>query len=554
MVAEPMIADECIAIPGLPPMPLDPSDDWAAWRRWRKLVLVHRERVHGETMTSAAARSREFRRCRRSRDYFIAVYGFIYEPRADPRKAELPYVPYPRQVELGRAIDQCLATEVGPETDLVVSKSRDVGATWYLVTDALWRLLFLPTFQGRLVSRTFDLVDQRYSPDSMFVKVDFILDRLPTWLLPAAFERRKHRLANRLVNPDTGAAIVGESTKGGRGGRATVRYYDEACFIEGFEGKWDDAANSTNHRIAVSSESLEEDDGFFNIRTGRRRQGIPAVFTFDYWQVPGHGAEWLATMRARMKPDKFANEIMRDPQQGMSSFVYPAMQHAQLTHAAYVAEWPMYCTIDDGYDDDFVALFLQRDPLTGRFRMVRAYTNSHQPIRFYGSILQGVEDHKFAHDYTAADKEFMEWTRRQWVEKDVRGKRQLMSKTLYFGDRHGEHHTLESGKSPFEVLWVEYRIYVTTARTPEQNTHKYRRDACMDLLTRLDFHQDPGVALCLQAFQEYRFPKRRDHVQAVTEVKTGIHSWASHWCTALEYFAVCVGLGYAAPRPRLVQE
>jgi hypothetical protein len=532
--------DNALSIPGLDevvgPMPLDHE----SWSSWRKRVMAHREVVWAACEHNQAERKRQTALCAASRDYFLSVFGFIYEPRADSAKATRAYVPYPRQVELGRTIDWCL-TQSGPNADLLVSKARDVGASWYLVGDDLWRWRFLPTYQGRLVSRNENLVDMAGNSDSLFYKLDFIRDRIPQWLLPKGFNERRHRLRLRLINPETGAAIIGESTtsQSGRGGRATTRKYDEGSFIRGFEGIWDAAANSTEHRIVVSTESLEEDDGFYNIENGRNNRIPPCIFGFDWDQVPGHDMNYYNDMQNRLSEDAFQREILRNATAGLGAWVYPEARDKVVGDFPYMPEWDVYVSIDDGFDDDCAIHFIQKDHQNDRYRIIESYTNSHLPIDFYGSILKGLPEDRFARSYSKRDYALMEWVRQFWPET---GTPKIKS---FYGDHHGTHTDMSTGTSPFNRLAMFYNITVITST---KTAHKDRQDATHVVLEKTDFNDTPDVARTLQAFQEHRRPRRKSTSEATSESRGGVHDWTSHPVSSFEYFAQAAGyLGDAAP-------
>jgi len=111
--------------------------------------------------------------------------------------------------------------------DVVVRKTRDMGASWLLSAIAVWGWMF-HGWQSLLVSRVEDLVDRTGDPDSLFWKVDYLIASQPEWLLPAKPERfakggewRQHMM---LRHPESGATIAGQASTEhiGRGGRRTL--------------------------------------------------------------------------------------------------------------------------------------------------------------------------------------------------------------------------------------------------------------------------------------------------------------------------------------------
>jgi hypothetical protein len=157
-------------------------------------------------------------RCSQDSLFFINVFCFTHDPRRNP--AKLPFITYPYQDDLIRALD---AAVVDGE-DLRVEKSRDMGVSWCVCLWMTWRWLFHPHQSFLMLSRKEDLVDG--DSDSLFGHIDFAMKSLPAWLIPP-----HQRTKLKLINGQNGSAIEGESTNGdaGRGGRRTAILWDEAA-------------------------------------------------------------------------------------------------------------------------------------------------------------------------------------------------------------------------------------------------------------------------------------------------------------------------------------
>lgn len=166
-----------------------------------------------------------------SQDILFYVNSFLWT--FDPRLVELdentniPFLTWNCQDWFfGECVD-CLG-----KYDLNLEKTRDLGASWMVLTtlDWFWRfddrhLSFL------LVSSKEDLVDWRGNPDTLFAKLDHIDKTLPWFLKPKAGINRYnlHR-----ENLDTGSVFTGAATTGdvGRAGRRTAIYMDEFSIFE----------------------------------------------------------------------------------------------------------------------------------------------------------------------------------------------------------------------------------------------------------------------------------------------------------------------------------
>lgn len=112
--------------------------------------------------------------------------------------------------------------------DVVIEKSRDMGASWMMLTLFQWRWQFYPLQSFLMMSRKEDYVDSTGNPDSLFWKLDFLLEYQPSWLRPV-FTRNQMML----VNVENKSVISGETTNqnAGRGGRRTAILIDEAAAI-----------------------------------------------------------------------------------------------------------------------------------------------------------------------------------------------------------------------------------------------------------------------------------------------------------------------------------
>jgi len=105
-----------------------------------------------------------------------------------------------------------------------IKKSREVGATWLILGCGLNLWLFTPRIKGLITSRKEELVDKKGNPDTLFWKLDFMLQHLPEWVIPEYTRTDRH-----LENLWNGSIIDGEATveSVGKGGRRTWAFCDE---------------------------------------------------------------------------------------------------------------------------------------------------------------------------------------------------------------------------------------------------------------------------------------------------------------------------------------
>lgn len=156
--------------------------------------------------------------CRSDIMFYINTFCWTYDPRL--KVSTVPFLTYPYQDDaILKIID---SVDVG--SDLLIAKSRDMGASWLILTAFEWLWRFKHGQSFLVVSRNEDYVDKAGNPKSLFWKFDFLHKNMPGWLLPNIT-----RTKLRLSNDDNMSTIDGESTTGdvARGDRRTAIMMDE---------------------------------------------------------------------------------------------------------------------------------------------------------------------------------------------------------------------------------------------------------------------------------------------------------------------------------------
>lgn len=159
-------------------------------------------------------------RCRQDILYYINTFVYEFNPRHKGHE-EGPFICWPFQEEyIFWRLDH-----IERDRDTVTEKSREVGVTWMSLIIHDWLAQFKRRQKFLAISHTEDAVDRRDDPDSMFWKIDFMHEHLPSWM-PGA--KAKH-LDLRFSFPDSKSFIAGTATtkRTGVGGRATEVLCDE---------------------------------------------------------------------------------------------------------------------------------------------------------------------------------------------------------------------------------------------------------------------------------------------------------------------------------------
>jgi hypothetical protein len=236
--------------------------------------------------------------CSQSVLFFINAFVFtlrIFEPGEDglvqqAEHSHLPFVTWEIQDEHILRIEHCV--EEGEQ--LGTDKSRDMGATWDHLAEYVHRLLFRDDESHLMISRKEDAVDvldgqpKNYpfgslaDPGTLFGKIDYIISRLPEWMLPRLMRKKMH-----LVNLDTRSRIDGESSNAtaGSSDRRTSIFLDEAAKMKEAEAIFRSTKDVTACRLICSTPNGAGTAYSKLILSGR----IP-VMRLPWWEHPEKGA------------------------------------------------------------------------------------------------------------------------------------------------------------------------------------------------------------------------------------------------------------------------
>lgn len=168
------------------------------------------------------------------------VWGYDPRPKVPQESREMPFITWPKQVELANTQVRCLLKG----EDHVIVKSRDVGVTILIGSLTCWAWNFLD-YEFLIVTKDEELLDDGTNMSYFGKLTNLILKRLPMWMLPArwSFEsRRQFSITGKLRKPmligdswqPKGAAILGKAAgrNVGTGCRAAALVVDESDVID----------------------------------------------------------------------------------------------------------------------------------------------------------------------------------------------------------------------------------------------------------------------------------------------------------------------------------
>jgi hypothetical protein len=164
--------------------------------------------------------------------------------------------------------------------DLLIDKSREMGATWIVLGAFFAEWLLMPDSTFLVISRKEEYVWKRGNPDTLYWKLEYLLKNLPNWITPKVDLSERH-----LLNMNNGSVIDGESTNSdvGAGGRRQAIMCDEFARVNAADALWiaDTLSDTTPARI-FNSTPTSRGHPFGQIRFGGRVE----VFTLGWWRHP----------------------------------------------------------------------------------------------------------------------------------------------------------------------------------------------------------------------------------------------------------------------------
>jgi len=481
----------------------------------RKRILLNQQCEKNSDLRATA-----LEQCKKDKVFWFDNFCWTYDPRVVP--SNVPFILHEKQIKFIEWLDELLEkSRQGIKVNAITDKPRDVGVSYTIMGWILWHYLF-DDFVARVGSRKEDYVDKKGETDTLFYKLDYIMRRLPKWMIPD-WENERHYMM--FGHPRNENAVSGESANPnfGRGGRKSVTVFDEFGFWQWAKSSWESAGESTNFRLAVSTPpETGKDSHFYKLSAGLK--GKVEKFEFEWTDVPTRDEKWLAQQKATKSDEEFQREVLKSFEGTTANKVYAAdFRFARLTQVDYNPELPLFVSWDFGLDE--VAMFwLQKDFETNWVYIIDSYHNSDKTIDFYvpfitGEIVSEIGK-KAVHHYSERDLSIIK-------------RHQKWKGATHYGDPDVKKRNLTDKLSVKDVL-EDNDIYVQT-HYRDQTDHLTIRERTRMLFRRTEINE-ARCEYAIDAVRSARYPERIEGSQSTSPVKLPIHDWTSHFRTALEYF------------------
>jgi len=230
-------------------------------------------------------------RCSRDPVFWLDTFGYTFSPKEHSDNPDRLFILYPYQEQAFYSLNDGIG-----KADRLIEKSRDMGASWICLSVLTWRFLFRRGQTFLVTSRKEDLVDKRGDPDSLFWKVDYLINNLPFWMRPDI-----ERVSLHFSNPSMNSVIDGESTNKDLsvGGRRTAIMLDEFAKVEEFGHRVLTGTRDTTNCRIFNSTPQGAAGAYFDIREKMKSQNPDSIIRMHWSQHPDKSAGLYTTYEGR---------------------------------------------------------------------------------------------------------------------------------------------------------------------------------------------------------------------------------------------------------------
>ena len=451
--------------------------------------------------------------------YWISTFCYTFNPKVTP--SHLRFRLFPFQNRLVRELVQAIRNG----DDIFIDKTREMGVTYTILATFLWFWLYEPASNFLIGSRKEDYVDNRRGgttgnkEESLFGKIDYMMSRLPEFVLPKGFKKDRHFNYMSLVNPENGNVISGESSNANfsRGGRQKAIFLDEFAFWDNSNSVWGATADTTNCRIIATTPGVQPSKAK-RLRFGKDGEKIKIV-TLNYNLDPRKNKKWLDEQRERRSTEDFGREIMVNWETSITGRVYPEIESAAYGSFPFLVNQPLYCSWDFGLDGVAI-IFWQQNPANGKWRVIDCFESQDKPIEWYFPLFGKPLDSKF-----------------QYTDDDLKAISQISQypRAIHFGDPDVKKRSILTGTSTRTEL-EKVKVYVQSIA---KNDFYIRREKTKVYLQKgIEINANARTDYFHECIKSARYPQREETSQATTPVALPIHDFTSHYRTSMEYFFV----------------
>jgi hypothetical protein len=496
--------------------------------------------------------------CKNDLVFFASVCCFVFNTKSKNDKLkDVPFIPRGFQRKYLRILQE----HIDQEEDLLTDKSREMGVTWMVLIAIIWKWLFEDKFTAIISSMTVEKIDRKGDSGTLFWKLEYLIEGL-SWsfprLVPKGFRcSEPHRTHLKLINPENGAIITGESMGPnlGRSGRSRVMLLDEFAEGETQSESWASSSRTSDCRLVVFTPKglnyagrlatpkrgearrinkvtlhwmVDETKNHYIIYSGKdgrviaKGNGVVSQAIYDnHPDALAPVYPWYEDAKRRVGDDpvKVAQELDVNYDESADGIMYPQLERARFGYFPYDPSLSLYLSMDYGLSDETAMVWIQWDYRARRFRVVDSFKAHGKKIKWYVPFITGKDFGLGMSDGGYTEKQ---------IEKINSHVAYNGRYTGFFGDPAGKARNQVSNTSVIQELG-KHGVYVHT--NSKFNSYEVRSLYLAQILPLMDFNEDTCQDL-IDDIRASRFKVGSDN-RAVP-----VHDSSSHYRTAMEFFAV----------------
>ncbi len=475
--------------------------------------------------------------CSKSVFHWINNWVYTFDPR--PTNKHLPFTLYDYQEEAIEWLDQRFKNNENG----VIDKSRDMGVTWIIGVWSLHKWIFRNGFTCLFGSKTEGDVDSA-SVDSIFGKIRYVLYKLPWFMRPDMSlkinDKRDADSYLSIINPINGNEISGDSANQnfGRSGRRSVVFLDEFAFVENSDKIWSAISEVSNVIIPVSTAN-GKGNMFYNLR----HKGTIPTLSLHWSRHPGKDDAWYEDKKKTMEPHQIAQELDIDYSSSKAGRVYKRFSKQHHISKEIIYPNPFlenFITWDFGIADNMCMIFGQIDA-TGGVEIYACYDMTDQDIEFFLPIANGMRPgNNLWHLLDEQEQMRLERLLAK-VFKDRSTGGMINLRFDHYGDFAGSQRTANSRRSVRERMSQEGGIDLKCTSLQDHATRIQSFDNLLKLRENMDtgemytrFKISPDCERVIDSIMNYVWDKEDVNNPNIKPK----HDWASHYTSAIEFFAI----------------
>lgn len=335
--------------------------------------------------------------CQKDFVFWCDNFAWIQDPQQDDGASkDRPFLLWDYQAQAANHVIDAVTNGY----DLPIEKCRKQGLTWLVLAVITWGWHF-HKWECLVGSRKFEEVDRKGDMGTLFQKVRYMIQRLPSWMFTDQLDHY-HNKVGMLLHPVHKASIAGEANSPdfGRSDRRKVIFLDEFSSWEQTDrASWQACSSTTHCRIPVSTPNRRGVScWFYNVVKDYKRKGAP-VLTLPWllnpvfsqglrkaeeedlaWQKFGleQTSPWLENeIRRASDTESVAQEILINYEASMGDKVFPDFKYDLQVddNITYDPNLPLFVGMDFGLDMTSLIWF-QPDRRNGVINIIDEYQNT----------------------------------------------------------------------------------------------------------------------------------------------------------------------------------